>query len=92
MPAANGRGNKAYVRANAKLKATAIPVCRWCYQVIDLTLKHPHPRSWSADHVTPMALGGALHSDRVPMHLQCNSIRGIQTLPPEPLDTTTEQW
>lgn len=32
------------------------PICWRCGRTIDLTLKHPHPRSYTADHVPELAL------------------------------------
>lgn len=92
MGDSKGRGNARYKAENAHLRKTSLPVCHWCWKPIDLQLRRPHPMSWSADHVIPLALGGQLHGERVPMHLLCNTIRGIQALPPRPADTTTEQW
>lgn len=87
-----GRSGSRYVRDNARLKRTTVPVCHWCWKPIDLALKHPNPMSWSADHVVPLAMGGPIHGARVPMHLRCNQVRGIQPLPPLPTSTTTEDW
>lgn len=92
MAGSNGRGNARYKAENAVLRSTAPPVCRWCYKLIDLSLRWPDPMSWSADHVVPLDRGGQLHGERVPMHLKCNSARGISPLPPAPAYTTTEQW
>jgi hypothetical protein len=88
----NGRGNARYKRDNARLKATLPPVCRWCGEAIDRALVYPNPMSWSADHVVPMAQGGDLYGERVPMHLRCNDARGLGPLPPEPVDLFTEAW
>lgn len=92
MGDSKGRGNARYKAENARLRVTTLPVCRWCFRPIDLSLRWPDPLSWSADHVIPLDLGGPLHGERAPMHLKCNSARGISPLPPLPADTTTEAW
>lgn len=92
MGDSKGRGNARYKAENARLRKTTLPICHWCFKPIDLTLKSPHPHSWSADHVVPLALGGPLHGERVPMHRLCNTLRGLQPLPPWPAATTTEVW
>lgn len=92
MVSAKGRNNSRYVKENARLKRTLPPICRWCGEAIDLTLVYPNPMSWSADHVVPLALGGDLHGERVPMHLVHNNARGLAPLPPAPGDRQTEAW
>lgn len=92
MVSSNGRGNSRYVKDNARLKATLPPICRWCGKDIDRALIHPNPLSWSADHVVPLALGGDLYGERVPMHLVCNNKRGLAPLPLPPGDVHTEAW
>lgn len=87
-----GRDGAQYRADNRRLRATTAPICRWCHKPIDLTLRWPDRMSWSADHVIPLALGGPLHGERVPVHLGCNSARGVSALPPLPADTTTEAW
>lgn len=50
--------------------------CAVCHEPIDIELPAPHPRSFSADHVTELAAGGDLHGELAPTHLGCNSSRG----------------
>lgn len=50
--------------------------CVLCGEAIDTALKPPHPRSFSADHVTELAAGGDLLGELQPTHLGCNSSRG----------------
>lgn len=92
MVSSNGRGNARYKRDNARLKRTTLPICHWCWEPIDLTLVWPNPMSWSADHVVPLALGGDLYGERVPMHLVHNSARGLAPLPPQPVDQNSQEW
>lgn len=71
--------DKTYRRARrALLERTArynLP-CALCGEHIDTTLRPPHPRSFSADHVTEISAGGDLLGDLQPTHLGCNSSRG----------------
>lgn len=71
--------DKSYRRARQQLlERTArhnLP-CAICHEHIDTALKPPHPRSFSADHITEMAAGGDLLGDLQPTHLSCNSSRG----------------
>lgn len=48
-------------------------VCGICGGKIDMELKHPHPRSFTIDHITPLARGGDHTPDNVQCaHLTCN--------------------
>lgn len=78
----HGRGYKAYRRKREALKRRVEReglVCGHgssfgCGQPFDLTLAHPHPMSFSADHPIALANGGHLtKQDLHPFHLGCNS-------------------
>jgi 5-methylcytosine-specific restriction endonuclease McrA len=64
----------AYRKARAELRALGLP-CWLCGQPIRYDLKHPHPRSFSADHVTPPRHGGQHEGNLRAAHLGCNSRR-----------------
>ena len=49
-------------------------LCHLCGEPIDLSLKHPHTKSFTEDHVIPLARGGAHTFTNIkPAHLYCNS-------------------
>lgn len=48
-------------------------VCQICGKHVDETLKHPHPRSKSLDHIVPISRGGNHTRKNVQLaHLVCN--------------------
>lgn len=52
------------------------PACAICGQPIDYRLKSPHPDSFEADHIVPLALGGTDTLDnKQPAHRRCNSAK-----------------
>jgi 5-methylcytosine-specific restriction endonuclease McrA len=54
--------------------------CHLCGQEIDPGAKFPDPRSWSIDHLIPIAQGGADHDDNCDgAHLACNQRKGDGT-------------
>ena len=61
----------------AQLKAEG-GVCHLCGLPIDPELESPHPMSFTADHIIPMAMGGHLTDRRNlrPAHRICNMKRG----------------
>lgn len=64
-----------------RLKPVVIDVygirCWLCGKGIDLALFHPHPGSFSIDHVVPRSKGGSNHiSNLRPAHRRCNLRRG----------------
>ena len=75
------RGHRALRNDNARLKR-ASAICHLCGEPIDRDLAWPHPKSWSADHLTPVAHGGDMLGERLPAHLECNQKRGTK-----PIDT-----
>ena len=65
-----------YRKNRSRLLRSKYLVCWLCGDEIDKTLKYPHPRSFSADHVRPVALGGRNSGTLKPAHLFCNQSRG----------------
>lgn len=56
-------------------------ICQICMEPIDPSLKGPHPRSKSIDHIVPLARGGE-HSraNTQAAHLSCNCRKGAKLL------------
>jgi len=51
--------------------------CSLCGRPFDWTITdYRNPGSWTADHVEPLARGGALLGELRPAHRACNSRRG----------------
>lgn len=51
--------------------------CRLCGEPIDISLRHPDPKSASLDHIVPISAGGAHCMTNVQLaHLGCNSKKG----------------
>jgi hypothetical protein len=80
----------AYIRATRELQAEQLP-CALCHHPIDYTLKHPHPYSFSVDHIIPRSK--APHLDETyglrPAHLLCNQRRSDKTTAPT---ATQREW
>lgn len=57
-------------------------VCWLCGAWIDPDLKFPHPQSWTADHVIPIAKGGTNAGELKPAHNLCNQQRRTKHPPP----------
>lgn len=73
----NGRGHRAYRRAQAALKARTkrdnLP-CAWCGEPIDTDLPATDRLSFTADHPEALANGGRLVGQKLePFHRGCNS-------------------
>lgn len=52
-------------------------VCWLCHKPIDLNVEHPHPDSFTIDHVLPRAHGGGDDVRNLrPAHRRCNNARG----------------
>ena len=47
-----------------------------------MELEWPHPLSWTADHVEPIAKGGSNHGLILPAHWRCNHARNRKRKPP----------
>ena len=80
----SNRNDVAYVAMAKALKAKTrregLP-CWLCHHTIDTSLDYRHPMSFTADHVKPVALGGAMTGDLRPAHRSCNSRRGVGRVP-----------
>ena len=51
--------------------------CGICAKRVDRTLKYPHPKSQSLDHIIPLSLGGTHEMPNVQIaHLDCNVNKG----------------
>ena len=81
-------GGRPHRRRASKLKQDA-HVCWLCGQPIDPELKAPHPYSFSADHVVPLARGGHMLGELRPAHRICNMRRGTGS--PQP-SRRSRQW
>jgi hypothetical protein len=79
MPSSNrGRSTRAWRRLQAAQRARRLP-CFHCGQPIDYDLTWPHPQSFSADHLKPVATHPELAEDPgnlVSSHLLCNQVKG----------------
>lgn len=59
--------------------------CYLCGKKIDFTLSHPHRKSPSVDHITPISKGGTHTLDNVAMtHLDCNLRKSALIVPHGP--------
>lgn len=72
------RNLQSYRNARAALKAKTKRqgwVCWLCHKPFDWSL-HPSDKwAWTADHVTPLAVGGHITGTLKPAHRSCNSRR-----------------
>lgn len=60
--------------------------CQLCGKRVNKVLQHPHPMSWSLDHVIPIARGGEhSYANTQLAHLVCNIIKRERTLKPQQL-------
>ncbi len=87
------RDLRAYRRASSRLRArtkTHNLKCWLCLEPIDTTLPITHPLSFTADHVDPLARGGAILGPLKPAHRNCNGRRGDATR--EERLPTTRTW
>lgn len=94
-------GNRAYARTEYRKKAAALrrhvartgEPCWICGQPIDLTLPARHAMAFTADHVEPLARGGAVCGEIRPAHRRCNSRRNARAAPETiTAPTTTREW
>lgn len=95
---ATHRNDREYVRRRDALKrktrTNGLP-CHLCHKPIDCSLPWKHPMSFTADHLTPVGVGGSMTGPLAPAHRSCNSRR--QTTPIEQLKRvttprTSRQW
>lgn len=76
-----GRKGRPWRRAVEHVRRTQ-SVCHLCGETIDQTLRFPHPKSFSVDHILPRSLNPELAMDRANLaasHLGCNSSKGNGT-------------
>lgn len=67
--------------------------CWLCGRPIDLGLPYTDRMSFTADHITPRALGGKLLGELRPAHRACNSRRGKRmSVEMIPKPKTTREW
>lgn len=95
MARSKGRAGRPWLRASAAVRARVrdhgAPCCL-CGHAIDLDLRHPHPLSFSVEHLVPLSLDGAPRDlDNLgPAHLSCNSRRGNRMSMPRVV--TSRAW
>lgn len=80
-----------YRRNRAELRAKRLP-CWLCGKPINYTLKAPEPASFSADHVDPVANGGANDGELRAAHLGCNKKRGKKRREDVDILRTSRAW
>lgn len=79
-------------RANrAALRKRRLP-CWLCGKPIRYDLAAPHPLSFSADHVDPVANGGHNHGELRAAHLGCNKKRGRKRREDVDILKTSRPW
>lgn len=69
-----------YRKRRARVLSPRVLYCHICGGEIDKTLPWPHPMSATADHLTPVALGGSNLGPLLPAHHSCNSSRGTRDI------------
>lgn len=82
--------DRRYRRQRDHIKATE-DTCWLCGQWIDPDLPTNHPRSFNADHVIPVSMGGSNHGRLRASHKDCNQRRGAK-LPNPTLIRHGKQW
>lgn len=90
------RNDRAYTRRRDALRKQARKSdapCHLCGKPIQWDVPYTHPLAFTADHLTPIALGGSMTGPLKPAHRSCNSRRGIKPLNEAPLmPRTTREW
>lgn len=90
----NEHKGRPYRRWRAAVLATYPPICHRCGKGLKFGVYHDHhPLYPTADHVIPVALGGARLDVRNgrPMHYGCNSSKGAR-LGSDPPMPTSRSW
>ncbi len=60
--------------------------CQLCRKRVDPKLRHPHPMSWSLDHIIPISRGGEhSYANTQLAHLGCNVSKGARITTPTQL-------
>lgn len=54
----------------------SLATCWICGQPISMDLPPLHPRSFTLDHLVPLARGGDIRGEAKPAHRDCNASRG----------------
>ena len=76
------RREKEKVRAKglrAKLYFRDQGKCQFCFEIIDIAITYPNPRSLSIDHIVPRAKGGTSAISNLQIaHLNCNVNAGAK--------------
>lgn len=63
-------------KKNKKIILATQSVCGICGQMIDKSLKYPHPMSATVDHIIPCAKGGSDELDNLQLaHRKCNRLK-----------------
>jgi hypothetical protein len=90
--------DRTYLRKRAALKRKRLP-CWLCGKPIDYSLPYidpitgtPDPRTFSADHVDPVANGGANDGELRAAHLGCNKKRGRKSREATAILKTSREW
>ncbi|MFE2041661.1 HNH endonuclease [Streptomyces sp. NPDC059477] len=83
--AGNPRNGRPWRRLTAEIRRRGEP-CWICGHHINLSLDPRHPMSFTVDHVTPLARGGALldPANLRACHRACNSRKRDRTTPHRP--------
>lgn len=81
----------AYRRNRAVLKAKRLP-CHLCGGAIDYDAKPGEALAFEADHVLPVARGGANAGELKAAHSFCNKRRGARPLSEVRILKTSRQW
>ena len=67
--------------------------CWICGAGFDFSLDYRDPMAWTADHVHPVASGGAMLGELRPAHRSCNSRRGaFRDVAAVPKPKTARRW
>ena len=77
------RNDRAYVAKREALKRQCKRTgacCHLCGKPFDYDLPWKHPMAFTADHVTPVGLGGSMTGELRPAHRSCNSRRQMTPL------------
>lgn len=78
MARSKGRTGRPWLRHRQALLDSDTTTCAWppCGQHVDKTLPGTHKWGPSANHITPLMLGGEEHGPLNLMHTRCNSVHG----------------
>ena len=75
MPFAS-KATREHARARIAVRVRAGEPCCLCGRPIDLSLKYPHPESFTVEHTVPTSRGGSDdYAALAPAHNACNRAR-----------------